>query len=204
MLDLQGQKIEKPQETSKNLNLLIKYFLTLLRSRPTLVPKYSPESYYIAQPSRKIPKRHILTLKMDPYYGPARVLYVTLLYSTHSISDFEGGRKVWPKITVPSAKRTKWAPPRYPQPVLRPKKYNSWSSGSKIQKTSKNLKKPQFTYKTISPLFPRPLNQYIKILPIGTLLKPAVEKTTKITHHDPQQTPSPFLRTLYISRFQLK
>ena len=137
---------------------------------------------------------------MDPYYGPARVLYVTLLYSTHSISDFEGGRKGWPKITHPSTKQTKWAPPREPQPVLRPKKYNSWSSGSKIQKTSKNLKKPQFTSEFFFDLAPIPADTSAKILPIVVLLSTAVEKKTKIKHPNLQNGPTKGLFQSYIYR----
>ena len=57
--------ISKIQKTSKNLNLLIKIFLTLLRSPSCPMSKWSPYPHYIAQPSRKIPISIIQTSKMD-------------------------------------------------------------------------------------------------------------------------------------------
>ena len=76
----------------------------------------------------------------------------------------------------------------------------SMAGNGKNLKNSKNLKKPQFTYKFFLPFFPIPVDPSAKMIPIVVLHSWTVKKNTKITHHDPQQTPSPFLRTLpYIS-----
>ena len=107
-------KKSKNQKTEKIRKLHMKFFLHFFRSRPALMSKYSSYYHYLAQPSRKLGKTYILISKMDPQ--KARVLYIVslsticdyLLYSSHSISELEGGRKQWPKITVASTKTGKY------------------------------------------------------------------------------------------------
>ena len=58
-------------------------------------------------------------------------------YMKWLLSELEGGRKWWPKITSPSTKRGKYAPAGGHSPAINKKKYNSSRKRSKIQKTEK-------------------------------------------------------------------
>ena len=71
-----------------------------------------------------------------PIYSD-QVLITYRALNKYQRRDFLPPRTQWWKIPHLSTKRGKCAPAGGLLPAIRPKKYNSWSSGSKIEKTSK-------------------------------------------------------------------
>jgi hypothetical protein len=130
-------------------------FLHFFRSRPNHMSKWSLWMVYIAGLSRKRPKSCIFRPKMDLEKAFFRPIYIRAFgrieyYMKWLLSELEGGRKVWSKITVPLAKRGKcrgvWGD-------YFVGKWRAWPEMGKCSKIQKTVKFRKILIKIFYPFF---------------------------------------------------